>query len=48
MTKNSNRIKTFRIVEKSNVSVDNPTSFGPSKIKITIPKGTQLKVKEVK
>ena len=48
MTKNSNRIKTYQTVEKSNVSVDNPTSFGPSKIKITIPKGTQLKVKEVK
>lgn len=48
MPKHNNKIKTYQTVEKSNVSIKNPVGFGPTNMKITIPKGIKLKVKEVK
>ena len=42
------KTKTLETQEASNFKVDNPTGFGPDKVRVTIPKGTRLKVREVK
>ncbi len=42
------KTKIFETQEASKFKVNNPTSFGPDKIPVTIPKGVKLKVKEVK
>jgi hypothetical protein len=42
------KTKTFETQESSTFKVKNPTGFGPDKVPVTIPKGTQFKLKEVK
>ena len=40
------RVRTYETLEPVKFSVDNPTGFGPDKVKVKIPKGVKLKVKE--